>query len=298
MPLSPKVRYPAVQLAIALAVSSSVGAFAHEAGVDPMTTVFWRCFFGAVFLGAWSLAFGYLKRETLGRANLARAVLAGAFLALCWVCLFSSFRMTSIATATLVFQSYPFILIIAGAIVWHETVTRDQVLWMVMAFAGVALASGALGATHFEGSNWLLGLVLTLASAAAYVVTTMITRAIRNQRPEVTMMMQALTGAILLAALANFRQEVSPASWGWLIGMGVIHSGIVMVAMYATFPLLPTPIIAIMNFVYPACVILIDWLIYDHLLSPLQFAGVALIAIATLGVNLKWKLLPAAEARG
>ncbi|MBL8791734.1 MAG: DMT family transporter [Rhizobiales bacterium] len=294
MPATPQVRYPAVQLALALAVSASVGAFAHEAGIDAMTTVFWRCAFGALFLCCWSLAFGHLDRERMSRGNLAASALAGAFLALCWVCLFSAFRMTSIATATLVFQSYPFILVIAGAIVWRDQVSRDQILWMVMAFAGVALASGALGGHHEEGAGWLLGLVLTIVSAGAYVVTTMITRAIRNQRPEVTMMMQAATGAVLLAGLADFHQDVSVASWGWLIGMGVIHTGLVMVAMYATFPLLATPVIAIMNFVYPAVVILIDWMIYDKLLSPWQFAGVALIAVATLGLNLKWRLLPAA----
>lgn len=286
------VRYPAAQLATALAVSASVGAFAHEAGIDPYSTVFWRCFFGAMFLGCWSLAFGYLRRSTLAGGNLLKAMLAGAFLALCWVCLFTAFRMTSIATATLVFQSYPFLLVLGGVLVWRDAVTLDEISWMVLAFAGVGLASGAFGAPHNEGGNWALGIGLTILSAAAYVVTTMITRAIRNQRPEVTMMMQALTGAVLLTVLADFRQDIGPASWGWLVGMGVIHSGLVMVAMYATFPLLPTRIIAIMNFVYPAVVILIDWLAYDRLLTPLQFLGLFLIMAATLGMNLKWRILP------
>ncbi len=293
MPHAPAVRYPAVQLAIALAVSASVGAFAHEAGIDPMTTVFWRCAFGALFLAGWSLALGHLRPRQLERGNLMRASLAGTSLALCWVCLFTGFRMTSIATATLVFQSYPFLLVLGGIIVWRDSITIDQLLWMVIAFAGVPLASGAFGTSHFEGGNWFLGTVLTLLSAAAYVVTTMITRAIRGQRPEVTMMIQALTGAVILSLLADFHQSISLPSWGWLVGMGVIHTGVVMVAMYATFPLLPTRVIAIMNFVYPACVILIDWLAYDRLLTPTQFAGLGLIGVATLGMNLKWRLTPA-----
>lgn len=292
MPHAPQVRYPAVQLAIALAVSASVGAFAHEAGIDPMTTVFWRCFFGAVFLGTWSLAFGYLKHDALKPRNLFYAMLAGAFLAFCWVALFTAFRITSIATATLVFQSYPFILVLGGVIVWRDALSLDELLWMILAFGGVDLASGILGANHVDGGNWLLGTLLAVTSAAAYVVTTMITRAIRNQRPEVTMMMQALTGALIISVLADFHQTISLQSWGWLLGMGVIHTGVVMVAMYATFPLLPTRVIAIMNFVYPAVVILIDWLAYDRLLSPLQFLGLAFICLATLGMNLKWRLLP------
>ncbi len=297
MPHAPQVRHPAVQLAIALAVSASVGAFAHEAGIDPMTTVFWRCFFGAVFLGSWCLAFGYLKREALKPRNLLLAMLAGAFLAFCWVTLFTAFRITSIATATLVFQSYPFLLVLGGVLVWRDALSLDEFFWMVLAFGGVALASGALGASHADSGNWLLGTLLAVISAAAYVVTTMITRVIRNQRPEVTMMMQALTGALILALLADFHQTLSLRSWGWLVGMGVIHTGVVMVAMYATFPLLPTRVIAIMNFVYPAVVILIDWLAYDRLLSSLQFVGLGFICLATLGMNLKWRILPARTKR-
>ncbi len=56
-----------------------------------MTTVFWRCAFGALFLAGWSLAFGHLKWQQMNRRNLAWAALAGAFLALCWVCLFTAF---------------------------------------------------------------------------------------------------------------------------------------------------------------------------------------------------------------
>lgn len=287
---SPQVKYPALQLAAALAVSGTVGAFVLEAGVDSFTAVFWRCAFGALFLAVWSLAFGYLPDRTVQKRNLLLAALAGAFLALCWACLFSGFKMTSIATATIVFQSYPFLLVLAGILFLRERASLDQFIWLVIAFVGVPLASGALGQSLLAGSNWLLGVALTFAAAASYVVTTLTVRAIKGQRPELTMMYQALVGAMILSFVADFHQSISLPSWGWLIGIGVIHSGLVMVAMYATYPLLPTPVIAILNFVYPAVAILIDWAVYGHPLGALQWLGVVLIVIATLGVNLKWRI--------
>lgn len=293
MVTAPQVKYPATQLGLALAVSGTVGVFVVEAGADPMTTVFWRCAFGALFLGVWSLGFGYLRFTGLTRRNLAYSAIAGAFLALCWACLFAGFRFTSIATATIVFQSYPFMLVLAGIIVLRDKATLDQFVWLLIAFIGVPLASGALNLHLFDGANWGLGVALTLAAAAAYVVTTMTVRAIRDQRPEITMLCQAVVGAFLLSFAADFEQTISLSSWGWLAGMGIIHSGLVMVAMYATFQHLPTAVIAIMNFIYPAVAILLDWLVYHHPLTLVQALGLVLIVIATLGVNLKWRIIPA-----
>lgn len=255
---TPRVRYPALQLGLALAVSGTVGAFVAEAGVSPMTAVFWRCAFGALFLVVWSLAFGYLPDRTFSKRNFVYSFIAGAFLALCWVCLFAGFDLTSIATATIVFQSYPFMLVIAGMVFLREKATAEHFLWLITALIGVTLASGAIGTKAATGSGWLLGIALTLASAASYAVITLTVRANRGQRPEVTMLYQAVTGAVILGFFADFGSHISLPSWGWLIGMGIIHSGVVMVAMYATYPLLPTPIIAILNFVYPAVAILLD----------------------------------------
>lgn len=283
-------RYPALQLGFALAVSGTVGAFVAEAGTDPMTAVFWRCAFGALFLAFWNFAFGHFKGGGFTRRNFFFAAAAGCLLALCWVCLFAGFRMTSIATATIVFQSYPFMLVLAGWLVWRERASLSQLLWIALAFAGVALASGALAVPDFTGGQWLFGIGLTLLAAASYVGVTVFVRAIANQRAEITMMIQAAVGALLLCFGADFHQPISLASWGWLAGLGVIHSGLVMVAMYSTFPLLPTRRIAILNFIYPVVAILLDWLIYGRPLTAMQAAGVALIVVATLGANFGWRL--------
>lgn len=287
---APNVRYPVLQLGLALAVSGTVGAFVLEAGVDAFTAVFWRCAFGSLFLALWSLAFGYLPDRGFQWSNVARAALAGAFLALCWVCFFTGIQMTSISTATIVFQSYAFLLVLAGILVLGERASLDQFFWLLTAFIGVPLASGAIGMPMMAGGSWMLGALLSLAAAGCYVVITLVVRSIKGQRPEVTMMYQAIVGALMLSVLADFTQEISLPSWGWLIGIGVIHSGLVMAAMYATFPLLQTPVIAIMNFVYPGVAILIDWLFYGHHLGLMQWFGLALIVLATLGINLKWQV--------
>ena len=74
-------------------------------------------------------------------------------------------------------------------------------------------------------------------------------------------------------------------AWAWLAGLGVIHTGLAYVVLYAGMARLSTSRIALLQFVYPAAAVLIDWLVYGRTLSVLQVAGVALMAVALIGVQ-------------
>ena len=105
MERTPDTRFPAAKLAAAMALIGTVGAFAVEAGLDPVTTVFWRCVFGSVFLGAWCVIRGYLPDRSLSPTRLALAALGGVCMVLSWTAFFAGFAMTSIATTTIVIIS-------------------------------------------------------------------------------------------------------------------------------------------------------------------------------------------------
>jgi drug/metabolite transporter (DMT)-like permease len=75
------------------------------------------------------------------------------------------------------------------------------------------------------------------------------------------------------------------ASWAWLVGLGVIHTGLAYVVLYAGMARLSTGRIALLQFVYPASAVGVDWLVYGRALSPVQLGGVALMALALLAVR-------------
>ena len=286
------VRFPAARLALAMAVSGTVGAFAKEAAVDPVTIVFWRCLFGAAFLGAWCLLRGLLPDPSLSRSRLAFAALSGICMVLGWMTFFSGLSMTSIATATIVFHVHPFFLILIGILFLRERITLDQVVWMASAFIGVVLASGVMLSPEFSGSQWTLGIGLTLTSALLYAVATLLAKRLGGQRPEITALCQTVTGIVMLAPFFQAFEPVSTASWGWLIGIGVIHTGIVYVVMYSAYPRLTTPAIGLLAFIYPLVAIIIDWAVYDHPFGWMRAVGMGLIAAGTLGVRAGWRLSP------
>jgi drug/metabolite transporter (DMT)-like permease len=282
-------RFPAANLALAMVIAGTVGAFVTESGLHPVTVVFWRCVFGAIFLFAWCLLRGYLPDRTLSPSRLALAALAGVCMVLSWTAFFAGFAMTSIATTTIVYHVQPFFVVMIGVIFLKERISLDQLLWMIGAFLGVVLASGLVVAHGHPDASWALGIALTLGAALLYAVATILAKGLGQQRAENTVLFQTVVGIVMLAPYADIGQHIAPASWGWLLGIGVLHTGIAYVLMNSAFPRLTTPVIGVITFIYPVVAIIVDWAIYGHPLGPAQAAGMALIALATLGVRLGWR---------
>lgn len=282
-----KTRSSAGRLASATVIIGTVGAFATEAGLDPITMVFWRCVFATIFLGM----FCFWRRQLSGLSvkNMVLAALGGVCIVLSWTAFFAGFAMTSIATTTIVYHIQPFFVVVIGVTVLDERITLGQVIWMVVAFVGVALASGLVLASRSIDATWVTGVGLTLGAALLYAIATILAKGLGRQRPEVTTLCQTVVGILLLAPFANLGQPVSPASWGWLAGIGILHTGIAYVLMYSAYPRLPTPVIGVLTFIYPLVAIIVDWAFYGRALSLVQTLGMLLIALGTLGIRLEWR---------
>jgi drug/metabolite transporter (DMT)-like permease len=272
-----------------MVILGTVGAFATQAGLDPITMVFWRCVFATAFLAAWCLARGYLPDPGLDPRRLALAGLGGVCMVLSWTGFFAGFALTSIATTTIVYHIQPFFVVLIGAALFRERLTLDPLLWMAGAFAGVVLASGLATGPRHPGPAWALGILLTLGAALLYAIATLLAKGLGGQRPEVTALCQTAVGILLLGPFAHLSRPVPAASWGWLAGIGILHTGVAYVLMYSAYPRLATPVIGGITFIYPLVAILVDWALYRHPLTWGQGMGLGLIAFGTLGVRLGWR---------
>ncbi|GBQ22569.1 drug/metabolite transporter superfamily permease [Gluconacetobacter sacchari DSM 12717] len=279
---------PSLQLAIAMALSGTIGVFVVQSTLDPINFVFWRCIFGAMSLGIWCLVRGLFSY--FHRRDIIAAVACGALIVCSWVLFFTSYGLTSIATATIVYHIQPFFVIICGVLFLKEKVTRLQIAWIAAAFIGVALSSGLFSKGTTGEKHALMGVLLALLAAAAYALITIITKGIRSQRAEITTFWQLATGAILLAPFAGYSHLPGWPAWGWIIGAGVILTGLCYALMFNSYPHLSTATISSLTFIYPLVAILCDNLVYGHRLTAIQYIGAVLIAVATLGARFRWSM--------
>jgi drug/metabolite transporter (DMT)-like permease len=279
----------ALNLTLSMVIFGTIGLFAVEGGLSPFPTVFWRCIFASLFLAAWCFSRGYLRLRDLSPRLVSMAAIGGICNIGSSVALFAACKSTTIATATIIYHIQPFFVVLIGVLFLKETVRRQEVLWMLAAFFGMALATGFIGREGSVGPTWALGIGLSVLAALLYAIGTILGKRLGDQRPEVTTLIQAVIAAALLLPMPEVTQPVPPTSWKWLVCLGVIHTGIAYTLMFRALPKLSTPTIGVLAFIFPLVAILVDWLFYHQPIGPVQAVGMGLIMLGTLGVQLGWR---------
>ncbi|MET9855160.1 DMT family transporter [Streptomyces sp. NPDC006450] len=293
-PANPELR-GSVELTLAMILSGTLGIFVVESGASPFNVVFFRCVFGAVALGLYCLVRGFFKNHGFTAKKVGLAALGGVFIVFNWAFLFESYEATSISVATVVYHTQPFYVVLLGAILFRDKLTANKFAWLGVAFVGLILVAGVSLSDFSDGGNstYLIGLGYALLAAVFYAFATVITKRVTGVKPHLVALIQVTLGIPLLLPFASFTEmNGMGADWGWLVGLGLIHTCLMYVLMYSAYQKLPTAKIAVLAFIYPAVAMLADWAVYGHRISLLQALGIPLIVGASLGVNLGWKLLP------
>lgn len=283
----------AITLASGGLLMGTIGVFVEEARLDALSMVFFRCLFGFFALAAYCAWKGFFARRHFTRRTVALAVLSGVLMVTQWVGFFDAIHRTSIAVATVVFHVQPFWVVLIGAALFHERLGIDRLGWIAAAFVGLVLASGVITSGNLQGhSSYLIGIGEALAGSVLYASVTLIAKSLGDLRPHLLTLAQCLVGVVCLPFIAPLGAvHIQPQQWFWLVGMGVLHTGLSYVLIYGALPKLTTPVIAVLLFVYPLTAIAVDALVYGRALSVPQLAGMALIVVSSLGVNLGWPLV-------
>ncbi|MFZ6734987.1 DMT family transporter [Undibacterium sp. Ji42W] len=273
----------------AMLMLATLGIFIHEAGLDAVTTVFFRCLFAAIALTLYCVYKDMFVAANFSRKNILLAVCGGVLMVVNWVTFFAAIQRIGISVTTIVFHVQPFIVLLLGAVLFREKIAANKLAWICLGFAGLVLACGMQLDGLQMRAQYLTGLLLTLTGACSYAGVTLTTRAMRNMPAHLIALIHCLVGLVLLASLVTMPVEgIRMQQWAWLAGLGLMPTALAYVLIYGALPKMPTTAIAVLTFIYPATAVGMDYLVYGQRISLLQMAGLMLIVLASLGVNLNW----------
>jgi len=280
-----------LEMISAMVISGTVGWFVIMSGQSPEAVVFWRCLFGALAMLVTCLVLGVLRRSLISARQFILVCLGGVALILNWVLLFSAYKHSSIAIATVVYHVQPFMLVGLGVLFFAERLSAAKVGWLLLAFAGLMLIVSAKGRGQATGAEYLLGVCLALASAFFYAVAAAITKRLKDLPAHLIVLIQMVVGVVVLAPFVDFgRVDTDEGAWTYLIIIGVVHTGLMSTLLYSAIQKIPTALVGALSFIYPVVAILVDWVAFAHPLSALQVLGASAILLAAAGMNFGWSL--------
>ena len=162
-------------------------------------------------------------------------------------------------------------------IVKGEQPGRKRVFAVAVAMLGLVLATGILEqAASQQGTQaqYWQGVGMCLLGAFLTAAVTVIARRLRAMPAGVLAWWQCAVGsAVLWMAPATQGWPAWGAAWGWLAALGLVHTATAYALIYTGMARLPTGRIAVLQFVYPAIAIVVDWQYFGHRLGALQMGG-------------------------
>jgi drug/metabolite transporter (DMT)-like permease len=122
-----------------------------------------------------------------------------------------------------------------------------------------------------------------VGAAALYALATLLVKKVQAVRPHVIALIQLSVGALILLPLARVGELTRLEGVPWLLALGILHTAVMYVLVYDSYPRLATATIAFLGFIYPVVAVAFDAVVYDHILSVAQMSGSLLILLAGLG---------------
>lgn len=265
-------------MVLAMALSGTIGLLVVESGLPALWVVWLRCLFGGLGLAAWVACTRQWQSPT--RREWGWLGVGGVALVCNWVGLFSAYRYSSIAVATVVYHVQPFVLLVLAAIFQGEALPVKKLPWLALALAlvGVVLSSG-LDGTQASSAAWP-GVALALGAATLYAVATLATQRLRRLAPAQIAMLQMGLGVLVLAGpvvVWGGAAAFSARAWVAVLVLGLVHTACMYTLMYAAFQRLSALAVAGLSFIYPVVAMGADLLWFGTRPTLAQWAGMALI---------------------
>lgn len=268
----------------AMAIFGTISVFVKNIGLPSGETALWRAVIAVAFLSVYKL----IRREKLplgiGGANTFRLVISGVFVGFNWILLFEAYNYTSVSVATLSYYFAPVLIMILSPIVFKEKMTLKQVLFFVMATAGLVLI---IGARSGGGDREIVGIAMGIGAAVLYAVVVMLNKKVEGVSGIDKTLTQFFAAAVVLAVYVPLTSgyhiaEIDTRGLVCLLILGAVHTGVAYCLYFGSLTSLPGQKVAILSYIDPMVAVLVSVLFLRETVTVMQLVGGGVIIAASV----------------
>lgn len=220
------------------------------------------------------------------KKNLPILVLSGLGVGANWIFLFEAYKYTTVSIATLSYYCAPIFVTIMAPIILKEKISLIKFLCVCTAMFGMLCIVGTNKNDMGEGYNHFLGIVYGLTAAVGYASVILMNKFIKGLKGIETTVTQLIFASILLLPYVMVTSgfdfsKMTGISWGYMIFLGVVHTGFAYALYFSSLKELKGQTIAVLSYIDPITAVLISALFLGEQLTIFQIIGGILILGST-----------------
>ncbi|WP_457742810.1 EamA family transporter [Thermococcus sp.] len=272
-------------LLVFLAASTwgTLGIFAtyiYRYGVDSFTMVFWRVLFTLIILGTYMVFF--LRENPFTREKLWFYAVYGFVGVFAFYTLyFYTVKISSVGFAVLLVYTAPAFSVLLGRLIFKEVITFEKTIALVMVLLGVVLVAGNV---DFNVNNFAL--LTGIGTGFVYALYGVLAKfGVRNERPERVLFMTLLFGLIFLTPFSKF--YLPRGAIPYLLGLAFFPTFLGYTLYNHALKEVEVSRASIVATVEPVVAIVLAYILFGEILTPIQLLGGALIIGGSILVHMK-----------
>jgi len=245
----------------------------------------------AVIAGITLALYYFLSKRSVSKETMKRCMLplfiCGVCLAGDWICLFTAYNYTSVATATICYYLEPVFVILGSALFLKEKIKGRHYICILIAFFGVALVSG-IAENGLPKISEMFGALIAMAGAIFYSSIILINKKyLSDVDPVYRTEVQLVVAAILTIPYVLATEDVSsfvftPKSIALLLFLGVIMTAFTYIVYFSNIVRIPTKTAAIFSYGDPVVAVLVSVLFMHEPITIYGIIGAVLVIGAAI----------------
>lgn len=269
-----------ITMVIAMAIFGTLGLFVRNVALSSGELALYRAVLGAALIGVYLL----FNRSQIHFGNIRRdipiLVLSGIAMGVNWIFLFEAYNYTSVSVATLSYYFAPVIVTAVCPFLFHERMTRRQMICFLMSTLGIVLIIDVSG--FGSGSADWIGVMYGLGAAMFYTTVVILNKFIRNVDGIPRTFLQLVSSLVILIPYVLFNggfhlAELESVGLINLLIVGIFHTGITYCMYFSSIKELPGQEASILSYIDPLVAVLVSFVFLGESMTWLQIVGGVLI---------------------
>lgn len=274
-----------IMLSISMAIFGTIGLFTKQISVSSGELALYRAILAAILI----LLYLLVTKQKLNLQKIKKEIplllTSGMAMGINWILLFQAYKYTSVSVATLSYYFAPVIVIIVCPFLFHEKLTKKQLLCFLMSTVGLVMI---IGVDSLGGNNTdFLGILFGLGAAVFYATVILLNKFIKNVAGIHRTLLQFIAAILILTPYVIFTggshlAALNTGGWACLLTVGLVHTGITYCMYFSALKDLSGQEASILSYIDPLVAVIVSVLLLEEPISPLQLLGGVLILGFTL----------------